>query len=291
MEQIKHKKITKVLLEERAEQLLRAHFQAASLMNESLSIDKESLEAEELLQTLERQYRYGICGHLHEGEMLPDDFSDMRVYSALEELYAGYPFNAFDDNSLGLIETITLAAQARHELVIHDGISMRDLFDLDDDFTYTSGEIELRELAAIADMSVQSVRNDISKNAKSLKFRSSGGKHYTSVTEAKNWLSQRNSFKPTINFIELNKREQAESLLYIPVAKDGSYFTSKCRMTRGYQVGEKGNEQYFESFIEARNHLLFMTQAKWRRPNEKGNFGIVSAAEWKFVPKEEVLKN
>lgn len=291
MEQIKHKKITQGLLEERAEQLLRAHIRATSLMSETRPEKAEYFDSMALLSTIERQYRYGICGHLHEGEMLPDDFSMMEIFSALEQLYAGYPFYAFEDNFLGLIETIKLAARARHELVINDGISMKELFDLDDDFEYTSGEIELRELAAIADMSVQSVRNDISKNAKSLKFVSSGGKHYTTVAEAKEWLSQRNSFKPTINFIELDKREKAENLLYVPEAKDGSYFSSKCRMTRGYQVGEKGNEQYFESFIEARDHLLFMTQAKWRRPNEKGNFGIVSATEWKFIPREEVLKN
>lgn len=291
MKQIKHKLITQNLIVERADQLFKAHIKANERMTTFIPKVEGDIYADELQRTIERQFRYGICGQLLEGEMLPDDFAMMEVFSLLEKLYAGYPFNAFDDNSISVIETIKLAARARHELVIDDGVSMRELFDLDDDFEYTSGQIELRELAAIADMSVQSVRNDISKSATPIKFRSSEGAHYTSVSEAKNWLKQRNSFKPTINFIELYEREQRDGTLYVPVAKDGTHFSSACRMTRGYQIGDKGAERYIESFIEARSELLYMPQAKWRRPNEKGNFGIVTAVEWKFFPKNEVLKD
>lgn len=291
MKQIKHKAITQQLIEQRADQLFKAHIKANERMTTFIPKVEGDIYADELQHTIERQFRYGICGQLFEGEMLPDDFSMMEVFSLLEKLYAGYPFYAFDDNSVSVIGTIQLAARARHELVIDDGISMRELFDLDDDFEYTSGQIELRELAAIADMSVQSVRNDISKSATPIKFRASEGKHYTSVTEAKNWLKQRNSYKPTINFNELHEREERDGTLYVPVAKDGSHFSSDCRMTRGYQIGEKGAERYIESFKEARSELLSMLQAKWRRPNDKGNFGIVTAVEWKFFPKEDVLKD
>lgn len=290
MKQIKHKLITQKMIEDRADQLFKAHIKANGRMTTFLPKVEGDIYADELQHTIERQFRYGICGRLFEGEMLPDDFAMMEVFALLEKLYAGYPFYAFDDNSTAVIETIQLAARARHELVIDDGISMAELFDLDDDFENTSGEIELRELAAIADMSVQSVRNDISKSAAPIKFRSSEGKHYTSVTEAKNWLKQRNSFKPTINFDEVHEREQRDNTLYLPVAKDGTHFSHKCRMTRGYQIGEKGAEYYVESFKEARFSLMYMLQAKWRRPNDKGNFGIVTAVEWKFFPKDEVLK-
>ncbi|MCW8107150.1 hypothetical protein OPS25_01360 [Alteromonas ponticola] len=291
MKHIKHKLITQELLEQRATQLFNAHIEANKRMTTSFPKIEGELYADELQQLLERQFRYGICGQLWEGDMVSDDFMMMEVFSLLEKLYAGYPFYAFDDNSTCVIETIKLAARARHELVINDGISMRELFELEDDFEYTSGQIELRELAAIADMSVQSVRNDISKSAAPIKFRSSEGKHYTSVAEAKSWLKQRNSFKPTINFNELHEREQRDGTLYVPVAKDGTHFSSACRMTRGYQIGDKGAERYIESFKEARSELLYMPQAKWRRPNEKGNFGIVTAVEWKFFPKNEVLKD
>ncbi|MDO6838936.1 hypothetical protein Q4602_05620 [Paraglaciecola chathamensis] len=288
---IKHKNITQTLIAERAEQLLNAHIKASRLMTNFLPTGKEELVADELQHLLERHHRYGIAGKLFEGDMLPEDFTMMEIFGLLEKLYAGYPFHAFDDSQIGVIETIQLAAKARHEIVIDDGISMRELYDLDDDFEPTSGEIELRELAAIADMSVQSIRNDISKNGAKLTLRSSEGKHYVSIKEAKEWLKQRNSFKPTINFIELDKIQQRDSTRYVPVAKDGSTFSHNCKMTRGYQIGEKGNERYIEVFSDALNELLIMPQAKWRRPNEKGNFGIVSAAEWKFVPENEVLNS
>lgn len=291
MKQIKHKQITQSLIEERAKQLLKAHLEANALMTSHLPEIEGEIFADELQYTIERQYRYGVCGKLFEGEMLPDDFRMMEVFSLLEKVYAGYPFYAFDDNSLAVIETIKLAATARHELIIADGISMRKLFDLDDDFEVTTGQIEIRELSAIADMSVQSIRNDISKSGATITFHSSEGKYYTSVSEAKEWLKQRNSFKPTINFNELDENEKRDNTLYVPMAKDGTFFSHKCKMTRGYQVGDKGSEQYFESFREARNELLMMDQAKWRRPNEKGNFGIVSGVEWKFIPKAEVLNS
>tara|TARA_B100002003_G_C14081817_1_gene520421 strand:+ start:104 stop:979 length:876 start_codon:yes stop_codon:yes gene_type:complete len=290
MKQIKHKLITQKLIEERAEQLLSAHIKASKCMTSFMPKIEGDIYADELQYTIERQFRYGICGHLFEGEMLPDDFSMMEIFSLLEKLYAGYPFHAFDDNSISVIETIKLAARARHELVINDGVSMRELYDLDDDFEYTSGQIELRELASIADMSVQSVRNENSKSTTPIKFKSISGKHYTSVEEAKSWLKQRNSFKPTINFNELHEREQRDNTFYVPVAKDGTYFSSKCRMTRGYKIGEKGAERYIESFIDARNELLYMPLAKWRRPNDKGNFGVVTAVEWTFISKDEVLE-
>lgn len=292
MKQIKHKLITKKLLEDGAKQFLKGQLKANNLLMTSNipNLDSDVIP-DKLLHTLESQYSLGILGHFNEDEIRQEDFESMEFFSSQLKLYASSPLFNIDDNFVGVVETVKFAARARLKLVIDDGISMRELFDLDDGFEYTSGLIELRELAAIADMSVQSVRNDNSKSAAPIKFRSSEGKHYTSVAEAKNWLKQRNSFKPTINFNELHEREQRDNTLYVPVAKDGTHFSSTCRMTRGYQIGEKGAERYIESFSEARSELLFMPQAKWRRPNEKGNFGIVSAVEWKFLPKGEVLKD
>ncbi|MGA8147721.1 MAG: hypothetical protein WB870_09115 [Gallionellaceae bacterium] len=50
--------------------------------------------------------------------------------------------------------------------------------------------------------------------------------------------------------------------------------------TGGYTVGEKGHEQTFDSFDCALEYLRAMPVAKWRRPNEAGNWGIVSAVRW-----------
>lgn len=66
----------------------------------------------------------------------------------------------------------------------------------------------------------------------------------------------------------------------IPVAKDGSRFDESCCRNGEYRVGEKGEERSFISYSKALDYLRGMVVAKWRRPNEAGNWGIVSAAYW-----------
>jgi hypothetical protein len=68
---------------------------------------------------------------------------------------------------------------------------------------------------------------------------------------------------------------------YVPAAKDGSCF-SKCTCNNKgiYTVGEKRYEKKFRCFDEALSYLKGMPTAKWRRPNSKGNWGIVSAVRW-----------
>lgn len=68
---------------------------------------------------------------------------------------------------------------------------------------------------------------------------------------------------------------------YVPQARDGSCFTTALRNARGlYTVGEKGDEQKFRDYPEALSYLKGMSVAKWRRPNQRGNWGIVSAVDW-----------
>tara|TARA_Y100000782_G_scaffold111396_1_gene139449 strand:- start:841 stop:4593 length:3753 start_codon:yes stop_codon:yes gene_type:complete len=66
----------------------------------------------------------------------------------------------------------------------------------------------------------------------------------------------------------------------VPVAKDGSRFDESCCRNGKYMVGEKGDERPFISYSKALDYLRSMPVAKWRRPNEAGNWGIVSAAYW-----------
>ncbi len=78
-----------------------------------------------------------------------------------------------------------------------------------------------------------------------------------------------------------NSAGPAESRLKLPIAKDGSFFCREaCRRANGYTVGEKGTEQQFQDFEAALDYLRDMPVAKWRRPNQKGNWGIVSAIDW-----------
>jgi len=67
----------------------------------------------------------------------------------------------------------------------------------------------------------------------------------------------------------------------LPVARDGTSFGTHLSKKGWYTVGNKGDEQKFSSFEQALKYLKSMDTAKWRRPNPKGNWGIVSAIEWK----------
>lgn len=69
--------------------------------------------------------------------------------------------------------------------------------------------------------------------------------------------------------------------ILLPVARDGTIFCPEtCSRNGTYTVGDKGDEQRFSNFSEALAYLKDMPVARWRRPNEKGNWGIVSAVDW-----------
>jgi ASCH domain len=75
--------------------------------------------------------------------------------------------------------------------------------------------------------------------------------------------------------------------IQVPFANDGSFFHPMLRRPRTskYTVGEKDNELSFDSFDHALEYLREMPVAKWRRPNDSGNWGIVAAARWGTLPK------
>ena len=290
MELIKHSLLTESIITERANQLFKVHSENFSAMEQDAYINvHEKAEPEALNELLIRQLNYGVLGRLYDGDMLPDDFNNMERFAALEALYMGSPFNAFGNNPRNIIGTIQVAAYARHEINIASGVDMGYWYDLDSDFTYFNGEISLTGLAAIANITLQSIRNEISLGKTQFKSLSGENGQYVSVEEAKEWLKKKSGFKPTMGDKDLREIEVRDNTVYVPIAKDGSFLSKDCKMTRGYQVGEKGSQQYFESLIEARDFLLTMQKARWRRPNANGGFGVVSAKEWRFINKDDVL--
>lgn len=89
--------------------------------------------------------------------------------------------------------------------------------------------------------------------------------------------------------------KESDDFLFVPVAKDGSIFgPSLCRRRRAdgkpsCTVGAKGSEKAFNNYEEALAELTKMSNARWRRPNENGNFGIVKAEEWRRMTREELF--
>ncbi|MEC9386070.1 ASCH domain-containing protein [Marinobacter sp. bablab_jr008] len=89
-------------------------------------------------------------------------------------------------------------------------------------------------------------------------------------------------FSTTQNVGSRSKSASAEQKTSkIPYARDGSSFCiNLCNKNGYFTVGEKGSEQRFSNYSAALEYLKRMPTAKWRRPNLKGNWGIVSAIGW-----------
>jgi hypothetical protein len=66
----------------------------------------------------------------------------------------------------------------------------------------------------------------------------------------------------------------------VPVAADGTFFGPHLRHSGEYVVGDKLAEKKFTDFNEALAYLKAQPIARWRRPNAKGNRGIVTAVSW-----------
>lgn len=76
--------------------------------------------------------------------------------------------------------------------------------------------------------------------------------------------------------------------LVVPYAADGSCFHPGLASTRdgSFGVGDKASQKRFDTFSEALEYLRSMETAKWRRPNQSGNWGIVSAVKWDKLKKK-----
>lgn len=79
-----------------------------------------------------------------------------------------------------------------------------------------------------------------------------------------------------------------KSRILVPFAADGSCFnpTLRCPKSGKYIVGEKGKELEFDDFEAAREHIMMMYIPRWRRPNEAGDWEVVSTTIWKVLPEE-----
>lgn len=78
---------------------------------------------------------------------------------------------------------------------------------------------------------------------------------------------------------------QKRSLL-VPFAADGSYFNPslRCPISGTYTVGQQGKELTFDDFDAALEHIKMMYTPRWRRPNDVGDWEIVSAVKWELMP-------
>lgn len=68
----------------------------------------------------------------------------------------------------------------------------------------------------------------------------------------------------------------ADDLIFVPVARDGSWFGPDCRVSGRFTIGAKGAEEKHTDYFTALEALVRMPTPRWRRPNANGIPGIVT---------------
>ena len=283
----KHQKLTDKTIEEHAKNIYDFLMLLENRMVNELDTEKVTAEPKALVNLLIKCRNFGVRGQLNENDMLINGFDMIKIYSSLEDLYLSSTYLSTNPIGTAIIQTIMLGCEARLELASSEGVDLTTLYNSSNATFPIEGRIELNALAVLADMSLQSVRNHMSKSETGFSTQQEDGKYYVPVNETKVWLKERNSFKPTMRHSPEKKIEDEDELL-VPIARDGTYFNTGCRMKKGYRVGDKGDERSYSDFDSALDYLMSMTIAKWRRPNTSGNWGMVKAAEWRRIPKSEV---
>lgn len=156
-----------------------------------------------------------------------------------------------------------------------------------------SGEVDVHSMSIFGSVSEGRVRNLLSGSEGSLERGPQGG---IVAMSALSWLQKRKDFLNSIwaedeqgatEVIEPAAAIDPDRTIFVPVARDGSIFNPDLARGGTYQVGAKGEEQNFSTFAEALSALNAMSVPRWRRPNDKGNWGIVSGVAWQRVERQQ----
>jgi hypothetical protein len=281
-----HEEMNYEVFEENANKLMAFFVDGINMCqdhgNENLSL--ADYGSEQLADLCRRAYDLGVCGLVMEGEILHEDLGDLHRYSQLNLILG------LIDEEQKLFTTLGEALSGRIKLCLHAAIPMTEIYELDmiiDAYFSECIDLTFTELAALANMSEKSVRNAFLSLKEQGVVYKIGSQQYIKVDFAREWLTHRKDYKPTKNLAGMEGLN--EEYVNVPVATDGTCFSYQCEYKRGgYQIGTKGSEVKVPTFDEALKLLIDMPLAKWRRPNAAGNFGLVSAVEWKRVMKSEL---
>lgn len=229
---------------------------------------------------------YGVQGYHHYSDAAKAGESAALCHELelASQFYTTIPSNWLqlsDTEGKGAFGRILQAAQARYALD-------------------TGKDLTVDQVTILAGVNRRSVQNALSKQGeaglRAIVDPDFPNERRIPNSEAKRWLSDRRGFQPTRPWhAEGESEEQPVEVtgpteyVFLPVAEDMTAFRPAMRRNGGYQIGPKGEEEYVEDYFEALNRLQAMRVPRWRRPNEKGNWGIVTGTHWTRVPLPEIL--
>lgn len=224
---------------------------------------------------------------------LEDSIIDVPRYVedtiALLERFMGLFGGQAESWGFGVIERTILAARAR--LNIDRGTPL-----------------SVHELAALTRVIPKRLQNAM--YAKSDEAPITNAEGLIPPASAARWLENRD-YLPSIweSFVAVRGWEQerdqgvaendpadtdgSDDFVFVPEASDGNIFGPRScgRGADGelrYTIGNKGDEQTFANYDEALAALTTMVVPRWRRPNPRGNYGIVRAERWRRVSRREL---
>jgi hypothetical protein len=263
---------------------------AISLANKTFGTGQPLLsgieEAASFYQSPERNNMYKVFIDLRDyafDDMLRGP-SDDDIYHAFAFVFAASPVTEFFNATPPLAcEFLLNAAHARDKL--HEFIGDREpvisspgrVIDYDQSILPSGLAVGLTiyELALLAQMKEQSVRNALQRDPSvPRELGSDSGQIEVPLGPAFEWLKTREGFK-------WYRPISSPDEISVPVARDGSFFSTKCKQGKGYAVGKKGEEQYYETLSAALAALKAMDEPYWRRPSPtSGVPGIVKGVGW-----------
>ena len=143
--------------------------------------------------------------------------------------------------------------------------------------------VEPAALAAFGGVSEGRIRNLMSDGT----FKSEDGR--IPAHQALGWLTQRKEFwnsvwrEQSVSRFGHRERPPLDEPVFVPVARDGSFFHPLLKRGAGYTIGEKGAETQIATFDAAIRELQQMPIPYWRRPNSAGHWGIVAGIRWERI--------
>ncbi|MRX50287.1 hypothetical protein GI374_07465 [Paracoccus sp. S-4012] len=153
------------------------------------------------------------------------------------------------------------------------------------------GDVELQSLALLGGVTEGRIRNILSSGDGGLE---KVGQRVTAVSAA-GWLKGRKEFfasiwqRPDEAAPEAHSADFSDDVVFVPVAADGSIFHPGLARGGKFMIGAKGEEVQRPSFDDALAALQKMATPRWRRPNEAGNWGIVSGRDWKRIERRQLM--
>lgn len=232
------------------------------------------------VESVRKLHKYGYRGELD----LAPSLHAIRSIATVTLSFRAYESanqtpSTNDDKEILHLEHALYTAYARNKVDRANELTENSYSEIAKIFSDSAPQhISFFELALIANMSEMAVRNATRSQSKDhLSTVETSRKTYVATKDACHWLADRNGFSPTQPSVEDN------DTVLVPFAKDGTYFPKNCLRGGRYRIGPKGDEATYENKYEALERLRKMDKARWRRPNENGIPGIVTAKEWKPV--------